>query len=50
VNVSGGDVGIAVEDELSVLEGAGGVAVVAGNAGDFDECGDWVGEFGYVAD
>ena len=32
--------GIACEDELRVFERAGGVAVVAGNAGNFDEGGE----------
>jgi hypothetical protein len=50
VDVGCGDFGVALEDELRVLEGSGGVAVMAGGAGDFDEGGDGVGEFGYVAD
>jgi hypothetical protein len=47
VDVCGGDFGVALEDELRVLEGSGGVAVVSWDAGGFDEGGDGVGEFGY---
>ncbi len=50
VDVCGGDVGVAGEDELRVFEGAGGVRVVAGDAGCFDEGGDGVWEVGEGAD
>lgn len=46
VNAGGGDMGIAGEDELRVLEPAGAVPAVTGDAGEFDEGVDGVSECG----
>jgi hypothetical protein len=50
VDAGGGDLRVASEDEVGVLEGAGAVAGMAGDAGYFDEGGDGIGEGGYGAD
>ena len=50
MNVGGGYLWIAFEDELSLFECAGGVPVVARNASGFDEGGDRIGEIGQDAD
>ena len=43
VDVGGGYFGVALEDELGLFEGSGGVARVARDAGRLDEGGDGVG-------
>ena len=50
VDVGGGYLRVAFEDELGVFEGAAAVAGVARDAGGFDEGGDGVGEVGEGAD
>ena len=50
VDVRGGYLRIASEDELGVFEGAAAVSIVARDAGGFDEGGDGIGQVGEGAD